>query len=212
MTSDEAIRFDTRLAGNVVRYHTWPTIQNQTIATHTWNLLRIYFSIADQIEITIVYHIIFHDVGEITTGDLPYPIKAENPFLKEQLDIIENVAILKQMEHWRSFKQVYLDDSDKKLVKQIELMEMAEFGMEEVCLGNSHGFVVADRCLKALYDWKPCNRLIDYVILRLDIYFKQYVLSVKGPWDLHEWWRISKWEGLKHGNTGNDNREDQHSR
>jgi 5'-deoxynucleotidase YfbR-like HD superfamily hydrolase len=143
----------------------------------------------------MVMHITLHDIGEHFTGDIPYPVKSMNQPLKEQMDFLEQRSVATQMEYWDSFHMIYLTDRDKSLFKQMELVEMAEFGMDQVAFGNSHGFIIADRCLRAVYEGKPSVRLAGYVIKRLNLLFRQiptiYTYGLEG-----EWWNVHKWEEL----------------
>jgi 5'-deoxynucleotidase YfbR-like HD superfamily hydrolase len=192
---DECVRLDTRLAGQIHRYHTWPTTGQQSIAEHCWQLLRIYLSVVDALDPHMVQHIMFHDIGEHSTGDIPYPIKRDNPILKEQIEFLEHKSQAAQMEYWKSFKQVVLSDYDKTLFKQIELVEMAEFGLDQVAIGNNHGFIIAHRCLRSVYESLPNPRLVEYVVLRLKLFFKQCPMVF--VYDMEEdWWLISNWEKL----------------
>lgn len=193
-SEDSPVRLDTRLSGQVRRYHTYPIIGQQTIAEHCWQIMRIYCSVVDRVDPHMVIHITFHDIGETSIGDLPYPVKSENHKLKEEADYLEQRSRYLQLDYWDAFKQVLLTEEDKKLFKQIELIEMAEFGMEQMCLGNGYAFIVADRCLRNVYQNQPCARLVQYVIKRVSLFFKQYKNTLRGAVD--DWWSIIKWEEL----------------
>jgi 5'-deoxynucleotidase YfbR-like HD superfamily hydrolase len=193
--TDDVVRLDTRLSGQIHRYHTWPTIGKQTIADHCWQILRIYLSIADNIDDHMILHIMFHDIGETAIGDLPYPVKSENHKLKEQLDFIEQKSRYTQLEFWGAFKSVLLTKADEKLFKDIELMEMAEFGMDQMCLGNSYGYIVADRCLHKVYDNEPCESLVLYIIRRLDLFHEQYKTMLSD--NLSDWWYTGMWRARR---------------
>lgn len=195
---DSNVRLDTRLSGQILRYHTWPTINKQTIAEHCWNLLRIYLSVAEKIDTRLIYHIAFHDIGETETGDAPYPVKHDHPQLKEIMDAIEMKSQLRQLYYWNAFKQILITEEDLFLFKQIELIEMAEFGLDEVLLGNSHGLIVADRCLRAVYEQKPCVRLVEYVKKRLELFYKQNYFRIRMDMISSHWWSPDEWED-KHG-------------
>lgn len=194
--SDECVRVDTRLAGQVQRYHTWPTIRKQTIAEHCWQLMRIYLSVAQKPDPHFMAHVIFHDIGEHFTGDIPYPVKAQNQILKEQIDWLETRSSATQAMYWDSFHQIRLSDIEKKLFKDIELVEMAEFGMDEMSLGNSHGFIIADRCLRAVWENKPDLRLIKYIEKRVNLFWEQYRhLLATDP--MGDWWFSDRWHDYK---------------
>jgi hypothetical protein len=137
----------------------------------------------------------FHDIGEQFTGDIPYPVKHNNPQLKEIMDLLEKKAYCTQLEYWDSFRQTLLTSEDMNLFKQIELVEMAEFGMDQLCLGNNHGYIIAHRCLRAVFKLHPCPRLVAYVIKRLEIFYKQCA-TVFAYDTVADWWLITQWENL----------------
>jgi hypothetical protein len=193
-SDDTLVRLDIRLSGQIRRYHTWPIIGQQTIAEHCWQILRIYLSVTDKIDPHMVMHIMFHDIGETSIGDLPYPLKSEHHDLKKQLDYIELSSMYTQLEFWSAFRTVFLSDQDKALFKHIELTEMAEFGLDQLCLGNSLAFIVTDRCLKKVYETEPCARLIQYIIRRINLYNLQNKNRVLH--NLGDWWSILKWQSL----------------
>ena len=195
---DDPVRLDTRLAGQVKRYHTWPIIGQQTIAEHTWQILRIYLSVASKPDPHIMTYALFHDIGEHFTGDIPYPVKSENRELKEHMDMLELRSWATQLDYWSSFHQCLIGEEDKALLKQIELVEMAEFGMDQVTLGNAHGFIIAHRCLKAVYEIKLPIRLVMYIAKRLRLFFQQ-CSTIHVGYDLDEdWWFPARWE-MKYG-------------
>jgi 5'-deoxynucleotidase YfbR-like HD superfamily hydrolase len=193
--TDECVKLDTRLAGQVRRYHTWPILGQQTIAEHCWQIMRIYMSIVDKPDPHMMYHITFHDIGEHFTGDIPYPVKRDNHNLKEQMEFLERRSYMSQLDYWNAFQMTYLNEEEKKLFKQIELIEMAEFGLDQVCLGNQHGLIIADRCLRAVYENSPSTRLCNYVMKRLTLFYRQYDLAMHISLD-GEWWYVEYWEKL----------------
>jgi hypothetical protein len=82
--------------------------------------------------VTAILFAQFHDTPEVATGDPPYPIKAENPLLKSEHDRLEVEAAtamgiadhLRVDEHWR------------RRVKLCDVIEMWEFGLDEMMLGS----------------------------------------------------------------------------
>jgi 5'-deoxynucleotidase YfbR-like HD superfamily hydrolase len=190
---DECVRLDIRLAGQIRRYHTWPIVGQQSVAEHCWQILRIYLSITNTPDLHMIQHIMFHDIGEHSTGDIPYPVKRDNPVLKEQMEFLELKSQATQMEYWNSFRQTVLSDTDKAFFKQIELVEMAEFGLDQVTIGNNHGFIIANRCLKSVYESSPSPRLAGYVALRLKLFFRQCPTAFVYGME-EDWWFIEKWE------------------
>lgn len=132
MITNDSILKSPRFAGAIKRYHTWPTLQAQTNADHCYHVLRIYSMIFGLPSPEVTGYIIWHDAGEIKTGDLPHPIKANNPALKEVADRLEAEAV-KDM----GGPSLELSDDLKVKVKMADCIEMLEFSMVELGLGNS---------------------------------------------------------------------------
>jgi len=131
-----------RFAGLVKRYHTWPVLREQTVAEHTWHVLRIYDKLFGLPSVDVVRAVMYHDVGEVRTGDAPFPVKRDNPDLKAAYDRVE-------AEHRFA---LLADDPESRLsadeirhLKICDLVEMWEFGMEEVLKGNNLAVPIVDR-------------------------------------------------------------------
>jgi len=137
------------MAGNVVRYHTWPVLIQQTNAHHTWNVLRIMVEIWPQTPQDILLHTIFHDGGELGPGDIPFPYKSQNPVLKKAVHDLE-VQSLRDQGVWRL--TTTRDDDDEWLhrAKTCDLIEMLEKGLEEYLLGNYYGWGVVEQIMSTL--------------------------------------------------------------
>jgi hypothetical protein len=134
-----------RFAGDVVRYHTWPTITQQTVADHSWNVLRIWWQLFGEPPIHIVQYIMFHDCGELVTGDLPFPFKARNPSIGEALAIAEELALEGMGLYIPELTRV-----EKEQVKVCDLAEMHEFGIKERMMGNKYAEPIIEDTHKAL--------------------------------------------------------------
>lgn len=128
-----------RQAGRIQRYHTRSTIQTQTIAEHTWNVLRIWVELYGPPDPNVTVAIMFHDVGEARTGDLPHTVKRDHPELKEPLKEIERMHLRNLVEqHCRlgADTLMHVNNWDMMCIKMCELIEMAEFARDEYDLGN----------------------------------------------------------------------------
>src|SRR6267154_1716536 len=88
MTRDQVLT-SARHAGTVRRYHTWPFHHQQNIGEHSWQIARIYFQIWGPLPPEVSTYFIWHDAGELVLGDLPFPVKKNNPHLKRECDFIE---------------------------------------------------------------------------------------------------------------------------
>lgn len=140
------VRNDIRLAGRVLRYHTWPHIRQQSVAEHTWQVLRILLAIWPDAPPHVIRYVMGHDVGELTVGDPPYPIKANNPVLKTEMDRIEGEAQDELFEEWMLGEVPDLTEDERWAFKIAEFIEMWEWGWEEELLGNRFAVRVRERC------------------------------------------------------------------
>lgn len=131
MVTNETVLKSPRLAGSVKRYHTWPTLQQQTNADHTYHVLRIYSQLFGAPSPEVTQYIIWHDAGEIRTGDLPYPVKSQNPAVKASILALEKDAISSM-----GGIIVGLSEEEQRRAKLADLVEMLEFGLIETLMGN----------------------------------------------------------------------------
>ena len=145
MSAPDPVRGDARMAGNVRRYHTWPVRDQQTVAHHSWNKARILLEIWPDAPREAIVYALRHDLGEVGTGDIPFPIKRENPDLKAIMDRLEDdvlqgmgVAIPHVSVLW------------SQRLKVCDLLEMWEYGMEEVLMGNLFAWPIIDRTLSVV--------------------------------------------------------------
>lgn len=150
MTYALQVRDDARLAGRVIRYHTWPHIRQTNIAEHSWQLLRILLKIWPTCPAHVLAYVVRHDVGELTTGDAPYPVKVDNPILGAEMRRVEQDGLDLQIAAGFLADTPDLTDEEKWAVKLAEFIEMWEWGLEELLLGNQFARLVAQRCYKVV--------------------------------------------------------------
>ena len=124
--------FKVMSSGDVKRYHTVPTLGEQTNATHCWGVAVIATYLHPEMNAALLLNTILHDVGEIDTGDIPATVKWAHPDLKEKLDAIENkLAKNLKIEHKISVKE-------KAILKQADMFELLFFCLKQRKLGNRH--------------------------------------------------------------------------
>lgn len=138
---------DPRRSGDVKRYHTWPVLRQQTIAHHTWNVIRVLMTLWPDTPASAFRYAMLHDAGEIGPGDLPYPTKHRNPAVKAEIDRMENATLVGQGWDPLSLQEDLLNETEdgclwKARIKVCDMIEMLEFGLEEVELGNRLGIPV----------------------------------------------------------------------
>lgn len=141
------IETDPRMGLQVMRYHTWSVHRRQSVGEHSAQVARIMFSIWPDCPRELLVHAIIHDIGEMV-GDLPWPVKRNDPVIKEQMDLAEDNTRF-EMSRWGQPHDVKLTAHDRSFFKMCESIEMWEFGLQEENLGNKYATVVATRMLIA---------------------------------------------------------------
>lgn len=130
MTRDDVMT-SPRMAGMVRRYHTFPTIQTQTVAEHSWRVAMIYIEIIGNAEAHIYQYILEHDLPELHTGDIPFHVKNRYPEIRDVLKMPEQHA-----KEALTLNTFLLTPLQKDCIKLCDLLEMFEFGLVERALGS----------------------------------------------------------------------------
>lgn len=141
---------DPRAAGEVMRYHTWRTIRQQNVAEHTWQIMRILLTVWPAAPRSVIVHALVHDMGEMA-GDIQYPFKHLYPDLKTGSEQAES--------HVRRRQQMFVGAPEPKhplspferlVFKTCDNLEMWEFGMVELNMGNGYARIVMSRMYEAV--------------------------------------------------------------
>lgn len=169
---------DPRRSGRITRYHTWPRIQQQSVGEHSWQLLRILLAIWPDVPREVMVHAVTHDVGEIATGDLPFPAKARDPELKKKIDDAERSTHLRMSMPWSLPAPQALPPESLRIFKYAEYIEMWEWALDDLDMGNQNAELVRQRCLEALT--KMQEDLPEAIYSRSIDYMKRRV-AVSGP-------------------------------
>lgn len=142
---EEQHRFSLRAAGRVERYHTFPTIHRQTVAEHTWQVLRIWFELFNEPSTLVTVNILLHDAGEILTGDIPHATKRDDDVLRKRLAELEakHVSTMVALKRGTTYYQIpLLRERDRQRIRICNVLEMAEFSCDEIILGNRGGLTI----------------------------------------------------------------------
>lgn len=141
----EDMAFDPRRAGLVKRYHTWETLMVQSVAEHSWQVMRILLAIYPGAPRHMLVHCMTHDIGEAVAGDMPYPIKLVYPALRQVCDEAEAMTHDVMSNTWGVPARKELPAVEKSIFKLAEFMEMWEYGLHEVELGNHIAKLICTR-------------------------------------------------------------------
>lgn len=150
----------TRHAGGVKRYHAWPTLRGQTVAEHSWNVMRIYWELfqdeEDAVNVDVFLYILYHDVAEVGTGDIPFPIKSMHPGLKSTMDELESEVL-----EGLGVSLPEITPRQRLLVKVCDLLEMWEFGLDEVRMGNTYAKPIVGETRAAVWKLTKGDQKLD---------------------------------------------------
>lgn len=130
-------------AGAVKRWHTWPTLKDQDVASHSWGVALILHRIAPDFPVLMAYALT-HDLHEVDGGDAPYHAKMNFPDLKE--------AYKKQERHFVDENELWepLIEDHAHMLKWADMFELLLWCFRERELGNKRIEDVIDRAYSAL--------------------------------------------------------------
>lgn len=116
--------------GMVKRYHNRPVLHNQNNAEHQYMVASIACLLYPEISAKQLKNMLWHDIYEYETGDMPWAIKRANPDIKAAIVRIEE----KSKEYYKlTTKETKFEHSILKLAEYFECMV---FCMNEKHLGN----------------------------------------------------------------------------
>lgn len=141
---------DPRAAGEARRYHTWAVHKDQTIGLHTWQILRILLTIWPNAPRNVLVYGLMHDGGEMS-GDIQYPFK----LLFTELDAgsikAENYVRELQRKGIGAPPETHpLSPFEKQVFKCCDNLDMWEFGLREVNMGNLYAGIIVSRMAAAV--------------------------------------------------------------
>lgn len=119
-----------RRGGQVIRYHTSPTLGNQTVAEHSWGVATICVELWFDCSLELLKAALYHDVHEGWTGDIPHGFKLEDKELRRCLQNLEhNFEVENKL--WYE-----LDKEDTRRLELADIFELMWYIREQQALGN----------------------------------------------------------------------------
>lgn len=74
-------------SGRVIRYHAAPSVAPQTLDSHCWGVASLVWYLSNGLAPSgLLAESLFHDSGELSTGDIPFTVKRECPELKAMVN------------------------------------------------------------------------------------------------------------------------------
>jgi 5'-deoxynucleotidase YfbR-like HD superfamily hydrolase len=154
MTMREEHVLDARRAGQIPRYGVFPHVSRQTTGEHSWQVMRLLLAIWPDCPRHVLVHGLVHDVGELWAGDCSWHAKRSNKLLKAALDVSEDEAHRAMAKRWQLPGVQVLSEMDRAVFKAAETLEMLEWALHEINMGNRYAALVAQRCRATLLEMK----------------------------------------------------------
>lgn len=144
---------DIRRSGAVKRYHTVPTIGEQTLAAHQWHAAMILHYLEPNARKEVLLAVLTHDVPELRFGDIPSPAKRSmSPEFRRSLQTAEDHELR------RLGISYELDSFEINLVIQADLLELLWYCLEQRRLGNIGMNEIFARGVEYLGNIEICQR------------------------------------------------------
>lgn len=152
---------DPRAALEIPRYHTWRIIRSQTVGEHSAQIMRIMLTIWPRCPRRLLIYAVYHDMGEMA-GDIPYPFKKNYPELNTGMKKAELEIRNLQRESCGVPPDVALSATEQKFFKLCEYIEMWEYGLAELNMGNEYAKLIAIRMLNEIHKMMPFGEIPDH--------------------------------------------------
>ncbi len=141
ITIKEKVDFALK-GGTVERFHTRPLIHKQNNAEHQYGVVTIAALLDPDISKQSLLRMLWHDVHEGQTGDIPYYSKLNWPDLKVALTKAEA-----ELDSRYNLLPEFSTEQDKITLKLAEYFDVLIFCSKETYLGNKEFFITIQECV-----------------------------------------------------------------
>jgi 5'-deoxynucleotidase YfbR-like HD superfamily hydrolase len=140
-----------REGGHTQRMHTCPVHGDASNAKHQWNMAVLYLQLHPAPQMSVLQHILLHDVAERWVGDTPAPAKYSiNPQLGKELHKAELEVELALGLDLRVLPE------DQKWVKALDILELFMYCHDQIAMGNMNLHPTLHNCTIILKgEWVP---------------------------------------------------------
>ncbi len=122
-----------RAGGAVIRCHGVQHLRTHNNAQHQWGAALLLYSLFPVLVFDrLVAYVLFHDVPEFLTGDIPAPALDLIPGLKEKLGVVEariSESLGLPTEH-------RVDDDDYQIIKTCDRLDLWLWCKDQLAMGN----------------------------------------------------------------------------
>lgn len=136
-----------REGGHTIRAHTMQYTGPYNVAIHSYNAATMLLLLNPNASTNLIKAVLWHDVPERWTGDVPAPAKWKSPLLKATLDVLET-KILDKLGVGTVFLELTPDEQYWLL--GVDLLELYVWSQEQLQMGNPTMGELSRRVLQAV--------------------------------------------------------------
>lgn len=165
--------------GMVKRFHNRPVIHTQNNAEHQYMVASIACLLMPNISARVLKNMLWHDIYEYETGDMPWAIKRANPDIKSAIVRIEKQSQEKYQLTTR------ITELEHIILKIAEYFECMVFCISERKLGNLEYIKSFQDCVDQIYILR--NNLKEYnwyngETTGIDVRTEELLISLRTEW------------------------------
>jgi len=133
-----------REASNVERSHTIPHHGSYSVGKHSFDAVMLLLALKPDASLELVKAVLYHDLGERFTGDMPTPAKYADGELARRLERFEERA--------RDFLAlgVKLDAEERRWLHAVDKVEFLLWCKDQLALGNMNAASLIGHVLSVL--------------------------------------------------------------
>jgi 5'-deoxynucleotidase YfbR-like HD superfamily hydrolase len=159
--------YRARLGGNVLRYHTWPIIGEQTNGHHTFNMVAMLLALHPNPSVGLIRAIMYHDTAEHEIGDVPSPGLRDYADLGRAYHKAQNSYLFKHFD----LNVDALSHRDRDWLNSLDKLDCLLFAFEQRDLGNKR----AQKIIENVVNWMQAGIHGRTVPARVAQYFELVV-------------------------------------
>tara|TARA_R110002167_G_scaffold143958_2_gene333646 strand:- start:6560 stop:7072 length:513 start_codon:yes stop_codon:yes gene_type:complete len=133
-----------REASHVERAHTIPHHGSYTVGKHSYDMVMLLLALKPDASLNLVKAVLYHDLGERFTGDVPTPAKHADGEMARRLDAFEARAL--------DFLdlRIELDAEERRWLHAVDKVELLLWCKDQLAMGNMNAASIIGSLLEIL--------------------------------------------------------------